>query len=135
MRFIEILKGKNRTLLEMYLGILFYGAVCQIIGALLVKDQWMYAKSLWFGIVLAMVSTLHMYRTLNRALDSELNASKLAVQGYLIRYVSIMVILGIVMVTKVMNPLVVFLAYMSLKVTALLQPITHKVCNKVLKET
>ena len=39
------------------------------------------------------------------------------------------------MVTNVMNPLVVFLGYMSLKGTAYLQPFTHKLCNKIFHET
>lgn len=121
----------NRTLLEMHLGIVFTGIVCQTAGAFIVKDQILYAKSLWFGILLAMASAVHMYRSLDRALDNEKNASKMIFRAYLIRYVLIAVILFIIMVTKVLNPLVVFMAYMSLKVTALLQPITHKLCNKL----
>lgn len=135
-KLLEILKQKNRTLLEMYLGIMFVGGVCQLVGAFIVQNQLRYAGSLWFGIVLAGVSILHMYRTLDRALDfEEKTASKLIFRGYLIRYVLVAVILLIIMVADVMNPLVVFMAYMSLKVTALIQPITHKLCNKLFHES
>ena len=41
----------------------------------------------------------------------------------------------IIAVTDVMNPLIVFMGYMSLKVTAYLQPITHKLYNKLFHET
>ena len=57
------LKKINRTVLEMDLGILFLGVSAQIIGAFIARDEAMYAKSLWFGVLLALVSTYHMYRS------------------------------------------------------------------------
>lgn len=133
---MKTLRQVNRTLLEMDIGILFTGSICQLVGAFLVEDQLRYAASLWFGIVFALVNTYHMYRSLDKALDyDEKNASKLLFRGYLIRYMSVAVVLLIIMLTEVMNPLVVFMGYMSLKVTALLQPITHKLCNKLFHET
>jgi len=135
MRIIESLKAKNRTLLEMYLGLVFWGLVCQLVGMWFVQDTFFYSLSLWFGILLASVSVLHMYRTLDRALDFGEEATKMIFRGYMIRYVFLILIFAIIMVTGVMNPLIVFLAYMGMKVTALLQPITHKLCNKVFHET
>lgn len=132
---METLKKANRTLLEMWTGILLIGIICQIAGACIVEDQIFYAKSLWFGILYAIINTIHMYRTLDRALDfDEKTASKQIFKGYLIRYVLLAVILGIIAATGVLNFLVVFMAYMSLKVTALMQPITHKVYNKLFHE-
>lgn len=117
----------------MIIGLLFWGVICQIVGAIFVQDQAYYALSLWFGIAFAIISTVHMYRTLDRALDfSEKDANKMIFQGYMIRYVSFAVILFIFILTESLNPLVVFLAYMGLKVAAFLQPITHKICNKIM---
>ena len=136
MRLAKTLKKINRTVLEMHLGILAFGMICQIIGAFLVQRQGYYAASLWFGILLALCSVIHMYRTLDRALDyDEKNASRIIFIGYLTRYVLLVVFLIIISITEVMNPLIVFMAYMSLKVTALLQPFTHKLCNKLFHET
>lgn len=136
MKILEILRHKNRTLLEMYLGMIFLGLVCQMVGVFIVKNQLRYAASLWFGILLAAVSALHIQRTLDRGLDyDEKTATKVIFKGYTIRYVSVALILLIIAVTDALNFLVVFMAYMSLKVTALLQPITHKLCNKLFHET
>lgn len=136
MKIMDRLKSVNRTILEMYIGILFWGIVCQLVGSFLVENQGMYARSLWFGILFALVNTIHMYRSLDRALDfDEKTASKMIYRSYLIRYISVAAILLVVMITEVMNPLVVFLAYMGLKVTAFLQPLTHKLCNKMFHET
>lgn len=121
----------NRTLLEMQLGIVFTGLVCQAVGAFFVKNQGLYAGSLWLGITLAMLSAFHMYRSLDRALENEETARKRIFTAYLTRYVLLTVILFIIMITGVLNPLVVFMGYMSLKVTAFLQPVTHKLCIRL----
>ena len=135
MQLIEKLKAKNRTLLEMGIGLVFWGLFCQLAGMFFVSDKLYYSFGIWFGIALGAVSILHMYRTLDRALDLGDAASKVIFKGYMIRYVLLVVIFGIIMVTNVINPLVVFLAYMGVKVTALIQPITHKLCNKIFHET
>lgn len=132
---IESLKKRNRTLLEMQAGMIFFGIVCQIVGAFAAEKQLEYAVSLWFGIAFAFAACLHMYRTLDKALWYGADASKMVTRGYLFRYGMITIVLVIICVTKVMNPLVVFLGYMSLKVTAYIQPITHKLCNKLFHET
>lgn len=132
---LSVLKMINRTLLEMQLGIVFICGVFQLVGAFIVKDQGLYAGSIWFGCALSLASSIHMYRSLDRALGSEKTAAKLIFRDYLIRYALIGVILLIIIQTGVLNPLVVFLAYMSLKVTAFIQPITHKLCNKIFHET
>ena len=134
---INTLKKINRTVLEMDLGILFLGVSAQIIGAFIAKDEAMYAKSLWFGVLLALVSTYHMYRSLDRALDQpEKTAQKMIFRGYILRYVILIFILLVLMKTEVMNPLIFFFSYViCMKVTAFLQPLTHKLCNKLFHET
>ena len=131
----ENLRRRNRTLLEMHIGILVYGLVCQIIGAFFVVRQLPYAIGLWSGIFGASVSAWHMYRILDQALDQGAEAEKIISRGYLLRYAIVVMALILVGVTKILNPLVVFLGYMSLKVTALIQPFTHKVTNWFFKET
>lgn len=135
MKIVEALRKKNRTLLELQTGIIFIGVICQFAGAFIVEHQGYYAKSLWFGILMALAASIHMYRTLDRGLDYGADASKVIFRGYLFRYAFLVFVLAVVMVTKVMNPLVLFMGYMSLKVAAFLQPFTHKLCNGVFHET
>lgn len=139
MRVIESLRKVNRTLLEMHVGMVFFGVVCQIAGAFFVEDQVKYALSLWFGIAFAFAGSIHMCRTLERALlsggNASGNASGIVTRGYLFRYALFAVALVLTAMTEAMNPLVFFLGYMSLKVTAYLQPITHKLCNRLFCET
>lgn len=134
MKMIEAAKRMNRTLLEMHIGMVFFGLVCQVVGAFLVKEQGSYALSLWFGVAFAFAGSIHMCRTLDRALLCGSDAGGIVTRGYLFRYFLLAVVLVIISVSGVMNPLVFFLGYMSLKVTAYLQPITHKLCNKLFHE-
>lgn len=135
MRVIEALRKRNRTLLEMQAGILFFGLICQLVGSFIVREQMHYAVSLWFGLAFAFAASIHMYRTLDRALWCGKDASAIVVRGYLFRYGMVAAAAIILSLTEVLNPLVFFLGYMSLKVTAYLQPITHKLCNRLFHET
>ena len=134
MRIIEAARRMNRTLLEMHIGMIFFGAVCQGAGALLAKEQGVYALSLWFGVAFAFAGSIHMCRTLNRALLAGGDAPGIVTRGYLFRYGMVALALVVISLTEAMNPLVFFLGYMSLKVTAYLQPITHKLCNRLFQE-
>lgn len=135
MKIIEAIKRTDRTLLEMHIGQLFFGSLCQLFGLFFVSRQGHYAAGLWFGIACSMVAAVHMARTLDRALLMGDGAAKVITRGYIFRYLMFIVFLVIVSVTGVMHPLTVFLGYMSLKVTAYIQPFTHKLLNRLLHET
>ena len=124
------LKGINRGLLELSLGILFLGMICLIVGICLVEEPVLYAVALLLGVLLALITAYHMYRTLDRALDLGADASKAVTTANLIRYVCIIVVFGLVWLTG-LNPLFTFLGLMTLKFGAYMQPLTHKVCNKI----
>lgn len=135
-RILEALKKKNRTILEMDLGILGLGLVLQLISLLFSGGRTARAFSLLAGTALALAAVGHMYRTLDRALElDEGSAQKLAYRGYLIRYLTLFAVAVFMAVTRVLNPLLFFLSYMSLKGTVYLQPFTHRMCNKLFHET
>lgn len=131
---IEKLRKVNRALLELCLGILFIGLLCQLIGMWFVADKLLYTAALWLGIILALITVGHMYRTLDRALDMGADATKAVAKANLVRYGCIVVVFGIVLATGVLNPLITFMGLMSLKVAAYIQPFTHKLCNKFFHE-
>ncbi len=127
-------KRRNRTLLEMHIGMLVFGVVCEIPG-LFLKWRVIYAVSLWLGVALAMLAAAHMQRSLERSLDQGEAAVKLVFKDYTLRYVLFVVIMLMIIITKKLNPLVVFLGYMGLKVSALAQPFTHRFTNWIFHET
>lgn len=130
---INRLKRINRGLFELSLGILFLGAVCLIIGIFLVKEPGLYAVSLLMGVLLALITAYHMYRTLDRALDLGSEAAKRVTTANLIRYFCIVVVFFLVWLIG-FNPLFTFMGLMTLKFGAYMQPLTHKVVNKFFHE-
>lgn len=132
---IRRLKEIDRILLEMHTGMILFGLLCQIGVLLFSKEKGIHSLSLWFGIILAAASSIHMAKTLDKALPHSENAAKIITGGYIIRYVAVALIFILLSLTGKLNPLLAFLGYMSLKVTAYLQPITHKYYNKLFHET
>ena len=123
----EKIAGINKTLLELILGILLYGIVCQVAGGILVENKFAYSSGLWIGVITAIGAAIHMCYSLERVLDFDEGTSQKKMQAQsIIRYVGIVIIMAFVMLNGVTNPLAAFLGLMGLKVAAYLQPFTHK---------
>lgn len=133
---IEKIKKVNRTLLELQAGIVFVGIICELLGLCFVKEKGSYSLGLWIGVILAFANAFHMWWSLDRNLSlSESAAVSKMIRANVLRYIAIVVVMVIVITTKVGNPLAAFLGIMSIKVAAYLQPITHKLSNKIFNET
>jgi len=131
---LEKLKKVHRGLLELIVGILFLGLVFLLVGVFLVKAPLLYAISLLIGIITAAVTAYHMYRTLDKALTPGRDSARMISTASLIRYVCIFLVLGIVLLTDKLNPLITFMGVMTLKLGAYLQPFTHKFMNYLFHE-
>lgn len=126
--------AKNTTLIELSAGSVFWGICCQIIGIWFVGDKQGYSIGLAIGTVLAVLAGVHMWWAIDKALDfQESSASKMIMKHSMIRYLVIVLTLALVMISGFANPLAAFLGLMGLKVSAYLQPFTHKVYSFLLK--
>lgn len=124
----------NETLLELSIGVLFWGIAAQAVGVWMVEDKPGYSIGLWIGVFLAIASGIHMWWSLDRSLDyGRDTAVKLMTKHNIIRYLAIVVAMGLIMVSGFANPLAAFLGLMGLKVAAYLQPFTHRICAKFYK--
>ena len=125
-------KKKDRTLLELSIGIVVWGVLCQLSVVWFVSDKAGYSLGLWLGTFLAVAAGVHMWWALDRALDFERDtAVKMMTRHNIIRYVVIVVVMALIMISGVANPLAAFLGLMGLKVAAYLQPFTHKVLGYI----
>ena len=130
----EKIAGVNKTLWELILGILLYGCICQIIGLFFVENKFSYSTSLWVGLLTAVAAAIHMWWSLDRALDlDEGTAGKKLQAQSIVRYAIIVMVMAITMISGVTNPLAAFLGIMGLKVAAYLQPFTHKLIIRFFK--
>ncbi len=132
----ELLKKFNRTLLELWSGMIVLTIVCEIFVLVFSKNAAIHSLSLWTGLVMAILSSWHMYCSLDRALDFPEGAAKKKITfAYVIRYTVVVIVFAVICITKFLNPLLAFLGYMTLKAGALLQPQTHKIYNRIFHET
>ena len=122
----------NITLLEMWVGTVLFGVLCQVSVIWFVKDKAGYSIGLWMGITAAVLTILHLSVSLNKALDlGEAGAKKHMVIQNLVRYFVLIVFLGLLMITDFANPLAAFLGLMGVKAGAYMQPFFHRVIGKI----
>lgn len=122
----------KRTVLEIIIGILFWGILFEIGGLIFVKNKMPYSVGLLCGILIAAGLTLHMAYNLNNALDWEPEIAKKEVRkGAFFRYLAVAVITMLLAYFKIGNVLSCFLGIMTLKTAAYVQPFVHKLLNKI----
>lgn len=116
----------DQTLLELWLGILAYGAVFEIV---LLFFSWnpAYSVGLWIGIFLAVAGAFHMWWALDRGLDlPEKEAVKSLGAQNILRYVVLVIVLGALMSVDFANPIFAFCGYMGMKASAYLNPVIRR---------
>lgn len=118
--------GAKKVLKELLTGILLYGILVQLIPVWFLADKAAYSRALWLGIIMAVLMALHMYRTLERALDNGAGAQKSVVTNSMLRYLAVIVVLVAVQYTGIGSPVVTFIGIMGLKAGAYMQPFVHK---------
>jgi hypothetical protein len=117
----------SEVLPGLWVGILLYGVLCEIVGLIFVNDRLFYSIGLAVGIACALFMATHMAWSLNQALDlGEGDAVKKMQVHNILRYVVVVIVFFLLLYTKLGNPLSAFLGVMGLKVAAYLQPFTHK---------
>lgn len=134
-------KKVNETLAELLAGILVCAVVVQLIEFCVAAVQPAFAGSVlsfasgfWIGIAAAMGLAIHMYRSIDRALDmSPKDAEGYVRRAYLMRTLLILVVVGVVYFLHLGYVMATFLGVLCLKFGAFLQPLMHKIKEKFQK--
>ena len=128
---IKKIRQLNSALPGMLFVIVVAGILLEMIFIWFVKDKAGFTLGLFIGVILAVVMALHMAYTLDAAINlGEGGATKVMQKHNLLRYGVVVLVCGVVMVTKIANPLAVFLGIMTLKVAAYFEPFTHKLFRR-----
>lgn len=131
----------NDTLLELIMGIVTAGLVIQVIQMIVsgVYDQMVgsvgtFAAGFWPGIAVGIGLAVHMYRSIDIALDMEQkDAERYMRKAYLLRMVFIFWAAGIVCYFKFGYIMAFFLGVLCLKFGAFLQPLMHTIRKRFRK--
>ena len=127
-----MLRRINQALPGLLLGILVYGILIQFAGMWFVDDRLQYTVGLWIGIVVAMGMAVNMAVVILDAVDTmaKRRSTVRTTLFSLLRYLVVVLVFFIVWYFKIGNPIVMFIGVMGLKVSAYLQPFTHKIIKK-----
>lgn len=124
---ISRLKEINSALPGLLFGIVIFGVLCQIVGAFLVDDRADFSIGLWIGVGTAIFMAFHMAVSLNMTVERDVKgAQAAATRQNIIRYLVVVIVFAILMVTGIGNPLAAFAGVMGLKLSAYAQPILSK---------
>ncbi len=123
-----MLRRINQVLPELLFGILVYGILIQLAGIWFVKDSLHYTTGLWIGIVVAIGMAINMAIVILDTVDalSEKRSSRKASLYAVMRYIAVVSVFVIAWYFELGNLLSMFVGVMGLKVSAYLQPFTHK---------
>lgn len=128
---IKRLSSINTALPRLMAGIILYGGICQLVGIFLTTDKANFSIGLWVGVLTALFMAYHMARVIDNAMElGENGAQKTVVAQNVIRYVVVVIILAILMMTNIGNPIAAFIGTMGLKVSAYMQPLLAKCFTK-----
>ena len=125
------LRKINTALPGLLFGIILFGVLCQIAGLFFAGDKADYSIGLWIGVLTAIFMAFHMAVTLNATVERDVKgAQAAATRQNIIRYLVVVIILGILMLTRIGNPLAAFAGVMGLKISAYLQPLFARLSHK-----
>ena len=134
-KIISKLKAINTALPGLLAGIILFGILCQAVGIFLVADKANYSIGLWVGVLTAIFMAFHMAISINSAVERDVKgAQALATRQNIIRYFIVVIILGVLMLTRVGNPIAAFVGMMGLKISAYSQPLLQKLSRRGKKE-
>lgn len=120
-------KNDNGIVKEMTAIILCYGLLWQVALIFLAKRRFYASSGLWLGIMLAVFMLVYMYRVLAASMGGESAAvEKYVLRHSIIRYITVVVVYGIVIFAHLGNPLSCFAGILGLKAAAYLQPVLHR---------
>ena len=126
-----MLKRLNDALPELVLGIILYGIAVELVGVW--TDKLRYTTALVIGIALAMGMAVNMAIVLRDAVEiygGEHAQAKIIAKSIL-RYVIVVIVFFVMMKFNLGNLFTAFIGVLGLKISAYLQPFTHKFVLKL----
>ena len=128
-----MLRRLNDALPGLVLGIVIYGIVVELVGVWFVEDKLRYSTGLLIGIVVAIGLAINIAQVIRDAVEiygADGAHNRLIIKSVL-RYLVVVVVFFVMMKFNLGNLVTAFIGVLGLKVSAYLQPFTHKVILKI----
>lgn len=129
------MQDTKQTLYELIIGIILCG-ILFLIGNIFVSNRIAYTLGLLLGCIVAGVMSVHMHHSLEQAMlyDTE-NATKKVQKGTALRFLlMVAALVAALLLPQWISVIGVALGVFSLKFSAYLQPLTHKVLQNFINK-
>lgn len=121
----------KKTFQELLIGIALFAILFFIPGLFMKVDKLAYYLGLGLGILVAVLMTISMYTTIEKSLNmDQKSAMNYTKRNAIFRLLLIIVVLFAAVFINSINVFSVVLGVLSLKLSAYLQPLTHKLFSK-----
>ena len=129
----KMLRRINNALPGLVLGILVYGCIVELLGVWFVTDRLHYTTGLIIGIALACGMAINIAIVLEDSVQiyGESHAKAKIIAKSVLRYVVVVIVFFLMMKWNLGNLITAFIGVLGLKVSAYLQPFTHRVIQKL----
>ncbi len=126
-RVMNLIRRIHPTLLSMWIVMVGYGIVMQVI-ILIVTKRWLYySLGAWVGVLLAVVCSGMLLHAIEGALDrGEKGATGYAIRSYALRLSLIAAVFVVLAVTGAGSVVTAFIGVFSMKISAYLQGTIQK---------
>lgn len=128
-----MLRRLNDALPGLVLGIILYGVVVELIGVWFVEDKLRYTTGLLIGILLACGMAVNIAVVLQDSVNEygASHAQAKIIAKSILRYVVVVIVFFVMMKWNLGNLFTAFIGVLGLKVSAYLQPFTHRAIAKL----
>lgn len=124
---------KNKTLQALMIGIVVFGAACQLTIVWFIASKLSFSIGLWIGVLLALFCAWHSAWSLEQNLGYNAGDNKaataLATRDFFIRYGVLIAVFVLLCVTPWASPYSAFIGIMGWKVGAYLAPTIIKIIH------
>ena len=123
----------RQTLSELIIGIVILAVIITIVGVFLSTNKFAFVMGMLLGVVVAIIMGVSMYRSLDRSLELDTTSAV----GYMKRNVFLRVLLIVgaiaaaIIAAKYISTFGVIIGILCLKLSAYLQPLTHRLFNRI----
>lgn len=117
----------DRTVLSLWLGMVLFGILAEVVGVILVQEKLAFSIGLWLGIFLQFGITWMMQRDCERAVEmSEEQAEKYIRGRSFLRSLFWFLVMAAAININVISCIGVFFGLFALKVAALFSPVVFR---------
>lgn len=130
----ERMKELNEALPDILVLDLIYLILGEAVIFLVLPEPRIYAVGFFAGVLYAVFGTFHMSFRIRKVVYGRTNSSRTLVVGYFLRLAVMLALFAVLYIFNIGDLLCTLIGMFAMKVSAYLQPFTHRAISKICKK-